>query len=140
MENSIVKNKVIKQLMLCVAMLMFSGLAVSADDKGSGAKEQTPIYKMAVIMKRLKHFPSPQGKETLQQIITNPTANDQEKTLATAMFNINHRANMDDKVKLKKIMEDEQASADVRDLASIIYRLDHRPTKADKARLKEMLK
>ena len=127
------------QFILCAMLLMLSELAVSAEENGAGAKEETAIHKMAVIMNRLKHYPSPQGKETLQQIIANPVVSEQEKTLATAMFNLNHRALMEDKVKLKKIMEDKDAPADVRDLASIIYHLDHRPTKADKARLKEML-
>ena len=111
--------------------------AASAPD--ASATGQTPVQQMAVIMHRLKHFPSPQGKETLQQIIDSPSTSEREKDLATAMLNLNHRALLDDKVKLKKIMEDKDASADERDLASIIYNLDHRPTKGDKKRLNEMM-
>jgi len=101
---------------------------------------QTPIQQMATIMYRLKHFPDPQSKETLQQIVDNPASSPREKDLANAMLRLNHRALVDDKISLKKIMEDESASADERDLASIIYNLDHRPTKGDKKRLEEMMK
>ncbi|MCG6968454.1 MAG: hypothetical protein LJE85_01695 [Gammaproteobacteria bacterium] len=105
----------------------------------SATSQQTAIQKMAVIMHRLKHFPSPQSKQTLEQIISDPASTGREKDLAGAMLRLNHRALVDDKIKLKKIMENENASSDERDLASIIYNLDHRPTKGDKKRLKEMM-
>ncbi|WP_455210710.1 hypothetical protein [Kaarinaea lacus] len=126
-----------------VGVLMFFGLLspLAAEKNPSTAKtgNQSAIQQMAVIMHRLKHFPSPQSKETLQHIITSSSASEREKDLATAILNLNHRALLDDKIKLKKIMEDEDASADERDLASIIYHLDHRPTKGDKKRLQEMM-
>jgi hypothetical protein len=126
-----------------VGVLMLAGLVNSLPAETStsavAAANQSAIQQMAVIMNRLKHFPSPQSKETLQQIMVNPNTTVREKELATAIFNLNHRALLDDKIKLKKIMENEKASSDERDLASIIYNLDHRPTKGDKKRLQEMI-
>lgn len=116
-----------------------SPLAAETKASAATATGQSAIQQMAVIMHRLKHFPSPQSKETLQQIVANPSTSDREKDLATAILNLNHRALLDDKIKLKKIIEDEDASADERDLASIIYNLDHRPTKGDKKRLQQMM-
>lgn len=101
--------------------------------------EQSAIQKMATIMHRLKHFPSPQGKETLKQIINDSSTSEREKIIATAMLNLNHRALTNDKVELRKIMDDSKAVKIERDLASILYNFDHRPTKADKERLKEMM-
>ena len=124
-------------------VLLFIGLLgpLAAEQNPATAKteNQSAIQQMAVIMHRLKHFPSPQSKETLQQLVDRSSTSEREKVLATAILNLNHRALLDDKIKLKKIMEDENASADERDLASIIYNLDHRPTKGDKKRLKEMM-
>ena len=108
-------------------------------ETGPAAAKPSAMQQMATIMHRLKHFPSPQSKDTLQHIIANPATGEREKDLATAILNLNHRALLDDKIKLKKIMEDDNASADERDLASIIYNLDHRPTKGDKKRLEKMM-
>lgn len=118
---------------------LLSPLAAETSTSTETAASQSPIQQMAVIMYRLKHFPSPQSKETLQQIVASSSATEKEKVLATAILNLNHRALMDDKIKLKKIMDDESASTDERDLASIVYNLDHRPTKGDKKHLKEMM-
>ena len=100
---------------------------------------QSALQKMAVIMHRLKHFPSPQSKDTLKQIIEDKSTTARQKDLATAIINLNHRALVDDKIKLRKIMENQNAPMDERDLASIIYNLDHRPTKSDKSRLEQMM-
>ena len=123
-------------LILIVAL---STPAAGAAGSEVSAADKSAIQQMAVIMHRLKHFPSPQGKSTLKQIVDNPAASSREKDLATAIMNLNHRALLDDKVKLKKIMEDEGATADEKALASIVYNLDHRPTKADKKCLQEMV-
>lgn len=126
-----------------IGALLFIGLLspLAAEKNPSTVKtgNQSAIQQMAIIMHRLKHFPSPQSKETLQLIVTSSSTSEREKVLATAILNLNHRALLDDKIKLKKIMEDKNASADERDLASIVYNLDHRPTKGDKKRLKEMM-
>ncbi len=118
---------------------LLSPLVAETSSPSATATSQSAIQQMAVIMHRLKHFPDPKSKETLQYIVANPSTSGREKDLATAIINLNHRALLDDKIKLKKIMEDKDASADERDLASIIYNLDHRPTKGDKKRLEEMM-
>lgn len=123
-------------IVLLVLVVLCSGVCASAFAEA----KQSAIQKMATIMHRLKHFPSPQGKETLKQIVNDNTTNERQKTIATSMINLNHRALTKDKVKLKKIMEDGNASQVERDLASILYQFDHRPTKADKARLQDMMR
>lgn len=126
-------------LFVGMAIVGYSGTAKSAEKEADNIHGQSAIQKMAVIMHRLKHFPSPQGKQTLQHIIADKATTEREKDLATAILNLNHRASLEDKTKLKKIMNNDKASPDERDLASIIYSLDHRPTKADIQRLKEMM-
>jgi hypothetical protein len=109
----------------------------NSTDKAQNGK--SAIQTMAMIMRRLKHFPSPQSKDILQDIIDNKATAARERELATAIFNINHRASVDDKIILKKIIENPKASADERDLATVIYNLDHRPTKSDISRLEQMM-
>ena len=125
-----------KIVILAVFMISFIGSNLVVAQPRS---KSDPIYQMAEIMHRLKHFPSPAGKETLQNIIENKSVSENQRILATAIFNLQHHAMDADKLKLKKIMEDKQTSADERDLASIIYNLDHRPTKEDKQRLQQMM-
>lgn len=125
---------------LAISLLTVGSNSLYADNQTDAqANQQTAIQKMAVIMYRLKHFPSPQSKQTLEQILSDPKTSEREKVLAGAMLRLNHRALVDDKIHLKKIMENDKASADERALASIIYNLDHRPTKGDKNRLQQMM-
>ncbi|MDH5325840.1 MAG: hypothetical protein OEZ68_19560 [Gammaproteobacteria bacterium] len=97
------------------------------------------IMKMAEIMQRLKHFPSPDGKKTLQDIISSSTASNNERVLATAMLNLNHQADGADKPKLEAIINGKAADSE-KTLAQIIINLDHRPSGADKEQLAKLLK
>jgi len=97
------------------------------------------IYQMAEIMHRLKHYPSPAGKDALKKIIEHKNTKENERTIAMAMLNLEHHVMAADKPKLRKMI-DASATQDERDLASIILNLDHRPTSADKTKLKAMLK
>lgn len=118
-------------------ILALSLLWVSNSTAGEGS---SAIKEMATIMHRLKHFPSPQGKETLKTIIANKSTSENEKTLATAMLNLNHMAIAADKPKLQAIMDSASASANEKALAGIILNLNHRPTGEDKKQLKAMMK
>jgi hypothetical protein len=123
---------------------MMSGLVVSlffsswcvADD----GHDKTAIYKMAKIMYRLKHFPSPQGKTELQMIIDAPSSTKNERTIATAMINMEHQVAPDDILLLKKISANKASTQYERELAEILINFSHRPTKQDKNQLKEMMK
>ncbi len=110
------------------------GTAQASTDQPSAALQQ-----MATIMHRLKHFPSPQGKQELQTIIDDRASNDNERALAGAMMNLQHKASADDKAHLKRIMDDNSAAANERELAAIIYHLDHRPSSTDKQKLQAMM-
>jgi hypothetical protein len=131
--------------MMAISLLMMGVNSLYADNQTDPQASQqseiqkNAIQKMADIMYRLKHFPSPQSKQTLEQILSHPKTSEREKVLAGAMLRLNHRALVEDKIHLKKIMENDEASADERALASIIYNLDHRPTKGDKNRLQQMM-
>jgi len=122
-------------LLLLNMGLIFNSAILAASDSNDNA-----MYKMAEIMLRLKHFPSPAGKETLQVIIDNKATTKNQRILATAMINLQHKAVGADVPKLKALMEDSTASQDERDLAKILYELDHRPTKENKQILDKMLK
>lgn len=127
-------------LLLSIGLVMVAQAEPAASSSAvSEQPSQSAMQKMAMIMHRLKHFPSPQGKDILKGIIDSKATTDRERDLATAILNLNHRASDEDKMKLKKIMDNKNASANERDLAGIIYNLDHRPTKADKSRLEEMM-
>ncbi len=111
-----------------------TGTAQAGTDQPSAA-----LQKMATIMHRLKHFPSPQGKQELQAIMDDRASNDNERALAGAMMNLQHKASADDKARLKRIMDNSNAPANERELAAIIYHLDHRPSSADKQKLQAMM-
>lgn len=132
MKASIKKISLTASLViLLMSSILSSGLVLAAD------KDQN-IMKMAEIMQRLKHFPSPAGKQTLQQIISSSATSKNQRILATAMLNLNHKAIDSDKPKLKSII-DGSASANEKQLATIILNLDHRPSKADKQALSSMM-
>ena len=126
-----IANLTVSLVILVMSTILSSGLVFAADNNEN-------IIKMAEIMQRLKHFPSPAGKQTLQQIISSSSTSKNERILATAMLNLNHRAIDDDKPKLQSII-DGSASTKEKQLAQIIISLDHRPTKADKEKLKAMM-
>ncbi|HEC19941.1 MAG TPA: hypothetical protein ENI97_11435 [Gammaproteobacteria bacterium] len=120
---------------LVLGMVLFGllgGTAVYAAGKSA-------TYQMAEIMHRLKHYPSPVGKETLHRIAQSDSASKNERTIATAMINLEHRVAAGDIQKLKAIINDPNATPHERELASIVLNLDHRPTAADKAKLKAMM-
>ena len=119
---------------LCLSLLWNIGV-IAGESEGKSA-----MYQMAEIMHRLKHFPSPLGKETLKSIIDNKSTSNNERILATAIMNLEHKALDEDVPKLRRIIEDKSASADEHDMAEIIVNLNHRPTSEDKQRLKMMMK
>lgn len=127
-----IKLRLTALLVLCIALLWNTGSI--AADKGATAMQQ-----MATIMHRLKHFPSPQGKETLRAIIANNSTKANERTLAMAMLNLEHMAIAEDKPKLQAIIDSGDATNDEKTLASIILNLNHRPTADDKKALKTMM-
>lgn len=122
-------------LLACLFLVALqAGPAQATTDQPSAAVQQ-----MATIMHRLKHYPSPQGKQELQTIIDDRASSENERILARAMINLQHKAMGDDKTRLKRIMDNTGASASERELAGIIYRLDHRPSSADKQKLQAMM-
>jgi hypothetical protein len=123
--------------MLLVMVLLAIGLVSASVSVADEMKAAIP--QMAEIMHRLKHFPSPQGKATLQSIIDNSSTSANERTLASAMMNLQHHAVSSDIPKLKAVIADDAASQQERDLATIILNLNHRPTRQDKAKLKAMM-
>ena len=64
-------------------------LFIGAANFSVAAEGATAIKEMAVIMHRLKHYPSPQGKGTLQAIVDNKSTRKNERTLAKTMLNPN---------------------------------------------------
>ncbi|VAW95069.1 hypothetical protein MNBD_GAMMA19-2250 [hydrothermal vent metagenome] len=118
-----------------VALGLLSSVAVFAGSDD----EKSATYQMAEIMHRLKHYPSPAGKEVLNKITqaANTTAN--ERTIATAMVNLQHKVVSSDIPKLEAVIADKKATVHERELASIVLSLDHRPTKQDKTKLKAMM-
>jgi hypothetical protein len=119
--------------LLSIIFMLQAAPAIAAEQSHSA------MYQMAEIMHRLKHYPSPVGKEALKKIVANSASTEREKVLATAMINLEHHVMGSDVPKLKAIIEDNGASQDERDLASMILNLNHRPTAADKARLEKMM-
>ena len=118
-----------------VVSLFFSSWCV-ADD----GHDETAINKMAEIIYRLKHFPSPQGKSELQMIVNASNSTENERTIATAMINMEHQVAPNDILLLKKIVNNMASTQHERELAEILINFSHRPTKQDKNQLKEMMK
>lgn len=114
------------------ATLQWGGVAYAGHSSSA-------IYQMAEIMHRLKHYPSPAGKDALKKVIEHKSTKEHERTIATVILNLEHHVMAADKPKLKKVMETSE-SMNERDLASIVLNLDHRPTSADKVKLSAMLK
>ena len=127
------KLRILSLLILTAALLWHSNSF--AADSGASAMQQ-----MATIMHRLKHYPSPQGKEELKAIIDNKSTTANERALATAMMNLEHMVNPGDKPKLKAIIDSSDATENEKSLATIILNLNHRPTAKDKQVLQGMMK
>lgn len=115
--------------------LLWSVNIFAEDGKGASA-----MHQMATIMHRLKHYPSPQGKKTLQAIVDDKMTTANERTLAKAMMNLEHHVNPADVDGLKALMASSGATDDEKALAKIILNLNHRPTSEDKKRLEAMMK
>ncbi|NOX76430.1 MAG: hypothetical protein GXP17_07430 [Gammaproteobacteria bacterium] len=124
-------------LAIMLAVLLLSGVLSVGNSAVAG--EASPMQQMAEIMHRLKHYPSPLGKEVLQKIVASDSTSAHQRTLATAMMNLEHKVSPQDVSKLKALMADAPASADEKTLADIILNLNHRPTKQDKMRVKAMM-
>lgn len=100
---------------------------------------KTAINQMAEIMHRLKHYPSPQGKQELQAIVQAASTTGNERVIAKAMMNLEHQAIASDIPLLKKVINDEASTHGEREIASIVLNLDHRPSNNDKSRLKKLM-
>jgi len=129
--------KTIKCINVLLVFVLSLGCATSLL-AASNSKDDA-MNKMVEIMLRLKHFPSPAGKETLQAIINNKATTANQRSLATAMVNLQHKAVGADVEHMKALMVNKTATEDERDLAKILYELDHRPTKENKQRLQKMV-
>ncbi len=129
-----------RAMALLLTGLFLAGLyTVAARAHTHAGQPSAAVQEMATIMHRLKHFPSPQGRQSLQAIIDDSASSENERVLARAMMNLQHRALEDDKGRLKRLMDDPDASNHERELAAIIYHLDHRPSSADKQKLQAMM-
>lgn len=115
--------------------LLLSGWCFADGEHG-----KTPIYQMAEIMHRLKHYPSPQGKRELQAIVAAQGVTDNERIIAKAMIDLEHQVAPEDIPMLKKVIDDKASTDDEREIASIVLSLDHRPSNQDKSRLKELMR
>ncbi len=104
-----------------------------------GDHEKSATYQMAEIMHRLKHYPSPAGKDVLNKIAQAANTTENERTIATAMMNLQHKVASGDVPKLEAVIANKQSTAHERELATIVLGLDHRPTGQDKAKLKAMM-
>ena len=114
--------------------LLFGAANFSVAAEGANA-----IKEMAVIMHRLKHYPSPQGKETLRAIVNNKSTSKNERTLAKSMLNLEHQVISSDIAGLKSVVASKDASADEKAFANILLSFSHRPSSDDKQRLKSMM-
>lgn len=128
---------VYKRITILVTLSL--SLILGATNVSVAAKGATAIKEMAVIMHRLKHYPSPQGKETLQAIVDNKSTNKNERTLAKTMLNLEHKVISSDTAGLKSIAASKDASADEKAFASILLNFSHRPSSEDKQRLEGMM-
>ncbi len=118
-----------------VTLGLLSSVAVFAGDN----HEKSATYQMAEIMHRLKHYPSPVGKEVLKTITQAAGTTENERTIATAILNLQHKVAGSDISKLEAVIADKKSTAHERGLASIVLSLDHRPTNQDKDKLKAMM-
>ena len=122
-------------ILAALSLSLFLGAVnVSVSAEGASAMKE-----MAVIMHRLKHYPSPQGKETLQAVVDNKSTSKNERTLAKTMLNLEHKVISSDMAGLKSIATSKDASIDEKAFASILLNFSHRPTGEDKQRLKSMM-
>ncbi len=122
-------------ILVTLSLSLFLG-AVNFSVAAEGA---SAMKEMAVIMHRLKHYPSPQGKETLQAVVDNKSTSKNERTLAKTMLNLEHKVISSDMAGLKSIAASKDASADEKDFANILLNFSHRPSSEDKQRLKSMM-
>ena len=126
-----------KRITILVALSL--SLFLGAVNFSVAAEGASAMKEMAVIMHRLKHYPSPQGKETLQAIVDNKSTTSNERTLAKTMLNLEHKVMSSDTAGLKSMVASNDASTDEKDFANILLNFSHRPSSEDKQRLKSMM-
>ncbi|MFV2057405.1 MAG: hypothetical protein ACC707_13110 [Thiohalomonadales bacterium] len=120
-------KKTCRVLFILLSILFFTQGPSFADGTSTDA-----IVEIATIMHRLKHYPSPAGKETLQKLAQNASTTANEKTIITAMLNLQHHVGAADKASLSTLVQDSKATHEERSIATILLNLDHRPTSQDK--------
>jgi len=120
-------------LILVLAFIAMPSTILAADTPSAA------MLKIAEIMHRLKHFPSPGGKTTLHALASKSTTTSNEKAIIQAMLNLQHQVSSADRGKLMSLLKDNKANKDESSIATILLNLDHRPTKQDKAILKKIL-
>lgn len=126
-------------LRMFVLGLVTCGLFTTSIVFSEVQRHKSAIYQMAEIMHRLKHFPSPVGKDVLSKIVRAPSSSENERAIATSMINIQHKAAASDIPKLRAIITNKKSTPHERELASIVLWLDHRPSIQDKDQLKAMM-
>lgn len=131
-------KRIMTVFMIFIVVSGISWSTITIADKKSG--EGSALKQMAEIMHRLKHFPSPQGKKSLQAIIDNESTKKNERTLATVMLNLEHKVIFSDTAGLDSILANKNATADEKAFAKILLNFSHRPSSEDKKRLKAMMK
>lgn len=81
---------------------------------------------MAKILMGINHFPNDQQKETLQNLASDASLSDAERTIAAALAGIQHWPSDEDKAKLMTVANDDSQPEAIRDLARIAHDMQHK--------------
>lgn len=113
------------------SMGLMAHQSVLAADSTQGA----PLAELCQAAAAISHTPSDADKAKLKQVLANPNASANDKTIAQALLNFQHGASAADKDKLKQIAADGSASAAMKELASLVANMAHMPSAAEKSKL-----
>jgi hypothetical protein len=102
------------------------------------ANAEGAINDMALVLVGLNHFPSAEHRQSLEAIVQDAKATEDEKLLAQIIARIAHKVSSADRAKLEEILAAEATSEGVRTLAAAALNINHKVSSNDLAGLKAM--
>ena len=102
------------------------------------ANAEGAVDDMAAVLVGFNHFPSAAHRQTLEAIVEDAVATEDEKMLAQIIARIAHKVSLADRAQLENILSRGDTSEGVRTLAAAALNINHKVSSDDLAGLKAM--
>ncbi len=102
------------------------------------ANAEGAVDDMAAVLVGLNHFPSAAHRQTLEAIVADAVATEDERMLAQIIARIAHKVSSADRAQLENILSRGDTSEGIRTLATATLNISHKVSSDDLAGLKAM--